>query len=272
MKQLTINIMLLLCLALCLSACRNGSSENTESNTGAERAAVIISELDADTRGIIESAKRLKPLPFVSTLPSGDVILSQQARMVKPTYLVSPSEAANCTTLSKKYIYAAILSVDKVVAGLFDMPVREYAVACKALLEDCSDPAALTFLTAELTPSKRLEVFPDLIYAEYKQGREYLFWTAVSAAAVEQIYIVTRNIDTFLMMFTDEDVKNFSENLVCMHNAIVKTIENNPEMRDLNSALCPLYTIDATTVKQFKFQLKNLEMEIFRARNYLLAQ
>jgi len=272
MKQLTINIMLLLCLAFAFGACRNNSTGDNASDAGAERAAQIISELDADTRGIIESAKRLKPLPFVDTLPSGYIVLDEKARMIKPNYLVPASEAANCTTLSKKYIYAAILSIDKVIAGLYDMPVQEYSVACKALLEDCGDPAALTFLTAELTPSKRAEVFPDLIYAEYKQGREYLFWTAVSAAAVEQIYIVTRNIDTFLTMFTDEDVKNFSENLVCMHNAIVKTIEKNPEMNDLNSALCPLYTIDATTVKQFKFQLKNLEMEIFKARGYLLAR
>lgn len=249
-----------------ITACKSGS----RSSAAAENAEEILNELDAPASLLLESAKNLKPLPFVDTLADGSIVLSEQEKLVKPAYLLNPETASNCVTLKQKYVHIGLLSVDKAVASLYDMPVDLYNKALNSLLVDCSDPALTIFLTASASPSERAEAFPALVEAEYQQGRDALFWAASSAVAVEQLYVITRNIDKFLLMFSDEDVAAFSANLATVHDGIVDTVNRHSEMSDLNNALCPLYAIDATTVRQLKFQLKNLEGDIFSVRKYLL--
>ena len=84
------------------------------------------------------------------------------------------------------------------------------------------------------------------------------------------MFILTRNIDKFMPMFTDETASEITYNFVCVHDGLTKTVNATPEMASLNEILEPLYVINAINVEQLRSQLEELKDEVEVARKALL--
>lgn len=266
-------------IVACLSSCGNNNGNKSENNEQQE----VTSTQNALTDEINQEAVKtefdnlkiavgkIKMAPFVSSTADGRITLTEKEKMVKPDYLINPSVVGKLATLSQKYHVVSMMAADLVVANMYEMPTVDMKEAMAKLLLDINDEAFTNFAN---TPWSDLEGASDalgfLVEEEYAAGRQNLFWDALAASLVEQLYIITRNVDKFMPMFTDETVEDFTFNFICLHEGLITMADTNDEMSSLHNVLEPLYAINAVSVEQFREQLKQLGGEIEKCRNYLL--
>lgn len=265
--------------AACLSSCacnNTNESENEDQQAVTSSQNALTDEINQEAvkvefENLKAATAKIKMAPFVSSAKDGRVVLTEKEKMVKPDYLINPSIVNKLTTLTQKYHATAMLAADLVIAELYQMPLVDIKEAIAKLLLDINDDAFTNFAN---TPWIDLEgasyAFQYLIEDEYAAGRECLFWDALAASLVEQLYIMTRNVDKFMPMFTDETVEEFTFNFICLHEGLLTMTNSNEEMSSLNKVLEPLYSINAVTVEQFRIQLNSLGEEIGKCRRYLL--
>lgn len=273
MKKITV-IILALALALAPS-CKNQKNKKivkeVEKTEISEKEKNLTEELKANLKNLAESAKQLKTIAFIQKKSDGSFTLTEDEKLVKPDYLVDPAVVDELVTLSQKYRCWTMLGVDKMVCELYDMPVTEYESAIARLIADLNDPAIDSFAgidwNVDETVKAELDKFVD---AEYSAGRAPFMWDAVAASLVEQMYVITRNIDLFMPLFDDQSAADFTYNFVTVHERILDLMEFYPEMENLNDALLPLYVINAITADQLKSQLMELKGEIEIVREFLL--
>lgn len=273
MKKITV-IILALALALAPS-CKNQKNKKVvkevEKTEISEKEKNLTEELKANLKNLAESAKQLKTIAFIQKKSDGSFTLTEDEKLVKPDYLVNPAVVDELVTLSQKYRCWTMLGVDKMVCELYDMPVTEYESAIARLIADLNDPAIDSFAgidwNVDETVKAELDKFVD---AEYSAGRAPFMWDAVAASLVEQMYVITRNIDLFMPLFDDQSAADFTYNFVTVHERILDLMEFYPEMENLNDALLPLYVINAITADQLKSQLMELKGEIEIVREFLL--
>ena len=271
MKRIT--VLALAIAMICLPSCKNNKKTTTDT-TAAELASkeqIAEATLSVDVQNLMESAKKIKAAPFVSASKDGRINLTAKEKMVKPDYLLNPAAASKLVTLSQKYRYTSMLATDLVIANLYEMNTNDIREAIAKLLVDINDNGFTDFAN---TPWEDLEGASDamkfLVEEEYEAGRETYYWEAVAASLVEQIYIVTRNIDKFMPMFTDEAAADVTYNFVCVHDGLTSLVQQNEEMASLNEALAPLYVINAISTQQLKDQLTSLKSDIEKARLAIL--
>lgn len=273
MKKLTT---LLLAIAIVvMPSCKNRSNNNTKEEAPDYAQASLESltneALKTDMANLLESAKHIKAVPFLKAQKDGKISLSDKEKMVKPDFLVAPDVATGLVTLNQKYRAVGILTSDKAIAELYEMPVASYSENIFKLLTDINDPALMEFYTLpSFDIESNREAFSVFVDDEYAAGRINYFWEGVTAGLVEQLFILTRNIDKFMPMFTDELASDITYNFVCVHDGLTKTVNATPEMASLNEVLEPLYAINAISVEQLRAQLTDLKDEIEAARAALL--
>lgn len=271
MKKLT--IILLAAALVALPSCKNNKKAKTEAPdyTNATVDQLTSEALEADMANLIESAKKIKVVPFVKSQKDGKLTLTDKEKMVKPDYLFTPASAAELVTLNQKYRAVGMLTSDKAIAELYEIPTADFNEAIFKLLTDINDPALEQFYTLPvLDIETNREAFSLFVDDEYKAGRINYFWEGVTAGLVEQLYILTRDIDKFMPMFTDELASDITYNFVCVHDGLTKTVNATPEMASLNDILKPLYVINAITVDELRNQLTTLKGDIEVAREALL--
>ena len=114
MKKLT--IILLAVAIVALPSCKNRkNAQNQEAKDYTEATAEELNEeeLKANMAALIESAKKIKPVPFVKATQDGTLVLSEKEKMVKPDYLLNPAKANNLATLYQKYRAVGMFTADK---------------------------------------------------------------------------------------------------------------------------------------------------------------
>ncbi len=274
MKKISIILMLAVAV-LAMPSCRNGkkAAENSEAadySTSTEQA-INEEALKADLAALMASAKKFKPIPFVKAQQDGKLVLSEREKMVKPEYLVAPAYANELATLYQKYRAVGVLTVDKNIAEMYEMPTADYGSTIVKLLADINDPALNDFFTLPaIDIESNREAYEIFVDEEYKLGRANYFWDGLATALVEQVYILTRDVDKFMPMFTDELASEITYNFVCVHDGISKMVSYYPEMSSLNEILNPLYVINAITVDELKNQLLQVKGDVEKAREALL--
>lgn len=272
MKKIT--TILLAIAIVAMPSCKNSNNKTKEEAADYSHATVdeLTSDaLKADMANLIESAKQIRSVPFLRAKNDGKIALSDKEKMVKPDYLMSPDVAAGLVTLNQKYRAVGILTSDKSIAELYEMPVSSYSENIFKLLTDINDPALMEFYTLpSLDIESNKEAFSLFVDDEYAAGRINYFWEGVTAGLVEQLFILTRDVDKFMPMFTDELASDITYNFVCVHDGLTKTVNATPEMASLNEILEPLYVINAISVDQLRDQLTELKDEIEVARAALL--
>ena len=271
MKKLTI-ILLAAAALVAVPSCKNQNKQGEAKDYSNATAAEINAEaLEVDMANLIESAKKIKAVPFLKSQKDGKITLSDKEKKVKPTFLIAPSAANNLVTLNQKYRAVGMLTSDKAIAELYEMSFADYSDAILKLLADINDPALKNFYTLpSIDIESDREAFKVFVDEEYKEGRINYFWEGVSAGLVEQLYILTRDIDRYMPMFTDELASDITYNFVCVHDGLTKTVNATPEMASLNEILQPLYVINAISADQLKDQLTQLKGDIEVAREALL--
>ena len=272
MKKLA--VIILACAIIAVPSCKNQGKKKaakaeeaaTEQVSQAEQ--YVTEELKINFETLLESVKKMKKAPF---LKSGNTIeLTDKEKMVKPDFLIDPEKANGLVTLTQKYRVAAMLSADKIIAKLYDMPQDAYNAAIKKLIVDINDPAVKSYAESYETAEDETALLSQLMNDEYDAGRANYFWELSSAYLVEELYICTQNLDKFMPMFDDESASEVTYNFVCVHEGIKQLTEFYPEMNSLNEILDPLYVINAISVEQLRSQLTELKGEIEVVRNLLL--
>lgn len=266
---------ILLAIAIiAMPSCKNSNNKTKEEAPDYAQATIdeLTSDaLETDMANLIESAKKIKSVPFAKAQKDGKLHLTEKEKMVKPDYLLDPAYASSLVTLNQKYRAVGMLTSDKSIAELYEMPVVSYSESIFKLLTDINDPALMEFYTLpsyDIETNK--EAFSIFVDDEYAAGRINYFWEGVAAGMVEQVFILTRNIDKFMPMFTDETASEITYNFVCVHDGLTKTVNATPEMASLNEILEPLYVINAINVEQLRSQLEELKDEVEVARKALL--
>lgn len=266
-------IILLAAVMVAMPSCKKAASKKAQTTAQTEvvstQEQIETEALKISLQNLAESVKKMKALPFLYE-KNGKIQLSNKEKMVKPDYLVNPSAANNMVSLSQKYRMAAMLSIDKVLAGLYEMPVDEIDGALSKILVDVNDPALQEFaenIAASEDAGKNIGTFFD---KEIEASRANFFWETATAGLVEQVYVLTKNMDKFLPLFDDESAENVTYNFVCVHEGLEKMIQFYPEMESLQTILKPLYVINAISVSQLRDQLLELKGEIEVVREALL--
>ena len=263
-------------VVLSVASCKNNNKKQAQeaeavdySEATAEK--ILADEINVDLANLVESAKKIKPVAFLKTQKDGKLVLSDKEKKVKPDYLIAPESANDLVTLSQKYRAVGMLTSDKIIAELYEMPTNVFNEAIFKLLKDINDPALEAFFTLPpMDIETNREAFATFVDDEYNEGRINFFWEGIAALTVEQVYILSQNIDKFLPAFTDETAADITYNFVCLHDGLTKTVNASPEMESLNEILKPLYVINAITVDELKSQLLQVKDEIATAREQLL--
>lgn len=232
---------------------------------------MLADEINVDLANLVESAKQIKPVAFLKSQKDGKLVLSDKEKKVKPTYLLDPAAANDLVTLSQKYRAVGMLTSDKIIAELYEIPTTVFNESIFRLLKDINDPALEAFFTLPpMDIETNREAFATFVDDEFNEGRINFFWEGVAALTVEQVYILSQNIEKFMPMFTDESAADITYNFVCLHDGLTKTVNASPEMESLNEILTPLYVINAITVDELKAQLLQVKDDIEAARAALL--
>lgn len=272
MKKLSVILLAAACVAL--PACNNQNSENDETTVTKEpsqKEKFVTEDLKFNLEQLLESTKKMKALPFLNN-KEGKVQLTEKEKMVKPDYLLKTDNISEYVTLTQKYRAVAMLTIDKSIAELYDMPVSEFDAAISKLGVDINDPYLSEFSEKFASSEDAGALISDIYDKEYKEGRAQLFWEAVSAALVEQVYICTKNMDKFLEAFDDESASEVTYNFVCVHENILQLTEFYPEMAALDKILTPLYVINAISVDQLRSQLYELKGQLESSRFIMMGQ
>lgn len=268
-----ISVILLALAIVAIPSCKNQNNkkqaEEAATHEITEKEKLVAEELKVNLQNLIESTKQMKAVPFIYS-ENGAVQLTAKEKMVKPDYLLAPSAANDLVTLAQKYRAVAMLSIDKVIAKMYDMPVDEIEAALAKLTLEINDPALKEFSDNLQANKGAGDAISKFLQDEYDANRANFYWEAMAAGLVEQIYILTRNMDKFLPMFDDQAASDVTYNFVCVHEGISSMVEFYPEMESLNSALLPLYVINAINVNQLRDQLTELKGEIEVVRTILL--
>lgn len=262
MKKLVFALAICLAVTSCFNRQKKTADPAVKSEAELMAEAVVKIQLDS----IAEELGKLQPVAVVKCIRNGEVVLTDAEKASKPDYLADPAYANDLQTLAQKYRAVAILGVDSEVAKLYDMPTSDYDAALVKLYADINDPSI-----KEFNEAGTLQVALEKSYVTAKaNGREYFFWEAATTALVEQAYIVTRNIDKFIVAFDDKSASDFSYNVILLTDAIDKLASVNAEYVKLNDSLKPLYKINAINLEQFREQLESIKEDIVPAREALM--
>ena len=253
--------------AMAFTACggnKSAKTEETEEVKSFEQdqvEQVIKIELDS----LASELGKLKKLPVITESEDG-IQLTAEEKQVKPDYLLAPSAAENATTLSEKYRLLSALSVDKQVASMYEMPVDEYEAAITKLVADINDPS---FKEIE-DEGTIFETSQALYEAMNKNGRINYFWQLVATSLVEELYVMTQNIDKFITAFDDESASSVTFRIVLLTDAIARLADYDSEFVPLAEAIKPLVVLNAISVDEFKGQLIEVKEQVAASRKALV--
>lgn len=198
---------------------------------------------------------------------AGKITLTEEEKKVDPAYLINPQEAENATTAGQKYSVLAMLEVDKAIAGLYGKDEAPYEEAIAKLTADVNDPAIKKMEETDGDFKTKHQV----LYNEMDQeGRINFYWISTSAATVENLYIMSQNIDKFLNGYTDDQVANITFRLFCIIDALDRLSAYDPQIPGIAEALDPLKDLNATTVEEFKKQLADAKEKLEVSRKAFL--
>lgn len=268
MKKLSFFAMAL--AAIAFAACGGSNKPAAEEAAEDSLRAFEQTQIEENIKVQIDSlASLVSNLPALSMFvesEDGSLSLTEEEKQVKPDYLLDAKQAEETVTLSSKYRVLTVLEIDKVVAKAYGMPLDEYEAAIVKLSADINDPA-FAVLNEEGTFAAITQKYYD---AEEENGRINYFWQVATTSIVEQIYILTQNVDKFITSIDDEAAANLTLRLAIVQDAIERLTEYDPELIPVSEAITPLDKLNAVSQAELKQQLIDLKGEIEAARAQLV--
>lgn len=264
MKKITLILAAAITVLVCACGNNQGNKKKSETKTNVEEQ-YIKADLKIKLDSLVKEMGRLST-PVIVDIQNGEITLTDKEKRNKPAYLLPASKADEAVTLNEKYRAVVMLGCDMTVAQLYGMPVDSYKQAIAKLQADINNPAFGNAQSEESLES-RIEKFYN---ESVKAGTVNLFWEAVVAGTVEQLFIITQNIDKFLPCFDDKAASEVSYRFILVHEGIKSLIPYHPELEQLQTILKPLEVINATNTAELRDQLLELKGAIENARGQLL--
>lgn len=261
MKKITFP--LVAAIAIVFASCGGKTVEQKETaDTISFEQAQIEKKIMIELDSVAEEWNKLAPVEGVLT--NGKIQLSEDEIKVKPDYLLDLSKVDDLTLLSQKYRAIGILLVDKKVAELYNMDVDPYKANIAKLAADINDPA--------ITPkgNNTQEDLNALYAAEKENGRINLFWEASAAAIVENLYVISQNIQKFLPAFDDQTASDLTYHITLLKIALDDLALYDNNVKALDELLAPIDELNAISVDQLSEQLLKMKPQIEAARAGLL--
>lgn len=267
MKKITLLLAAATMVLVCACGNTQGNKKKNEVKTDTEEQ-YIKADLKIKLDSLIQEMGRLSTPVFLD-IQNGKLTLTEKEKKNKPSYLLPATKADEAVTLIEKYRIVTMLSCDMTIASLYGMPVDSYKQAIAKLLVDINNPALN--IRTDGQPEEALDTRIQKFYEEsVKTGTVNLFWEAIVAGTVEQLFIITQNIDKFIPCFDDKAASEVTYRFVLVHEGIKSLIPYHPELEQLQTILKPLEVINAVNVDQFRDQLTELKGTIETARTQLL--
>lgn len=247
--------------AIVLASCGGGKQAETTPETNDsitfEQSQIeekIMTELDS----IADIYTKLAPVEGV--FANGSIQLSEDEAKVKPTYLYDIKQLDNLQLISQKYRALGILSVDAQVAELYKMDTDAYKAAIAKLATDVNDPAI------KYNEKPTAEDVKAIHTAEKENGRINLFWEAAAAGIVENLFVLSQNIDKFLPAFNDQSASDMTYHIALLKLSLDDLATYDTNIKELVETLAPLNELNAINVEQLKEQLAKMKPQIEAAR------
>ena len=256
-------------VAVLFAACGGNKKPQTVQETEATKTfeqEQIEASIKLNVDSLATALAKLKQLPIIEK--NGMVVLTDEERQVKPTYLMEAAVAENTTTLSQKYRVLSAMQVDKEIAELYGMPTSEYENEIAKLLVDINDPS---FKVISETDGI-YEASQELYKAMDENGRINFYWQIVATSLVEQMFVISNNTEKFLASFDDDAAANVTMRIVFIQDAIERLTNYDPELIAVADAIEPLKVINAISVEEFRTQLNEAAPQIEAARTALVME
>ncbi len=204
-------------------------------------------------------------LPAVEgVLSNGKIALSDDEIKAKPTYLMDVKTIDDLSLLSQKYRALGVLTVDAKVAELYKMDVDAYKAAVAKIATDVNDPSI------KFSDKFTAEDFKARYASAKENGRLNFFWETATAATVEQLYVISQNVDKFLPAFDDKSASDFTYHIALLKLSLDDLAEYDNNIKSLAEILAPLNEINAISVAQLKEQIAKVKPQIEAARAQIL--
>ena len=266
MKKLSIIAVVFAAVVIASCGGTNKSSQNVEADsTKSFEQSQIEANIKMQIDSIAVEFSKIEQPPFFKATKEG-IQISEEAKLVKPDYLLAATVADEAVTIAEKYRVLAALSVDKKVAELYEMPTEDYEKAIGKLAADINDPS---FKVIE-NPGAVFETTSALYEEMEKNDRLNYFWHIAAAALVEQLNVISQTQDQFLTPFTDETAANVTYRIILILDAVNRLSQYDPDIKPVAEAIAPLDALNATTVAEMSEQMTSMKDQIAAARKALI--
>lgn len=202
--------------------------------------------------------------PVDNVLVNGKIQLSEAELKVKPDYLYDLKNIDGLSLLSQKYRVLGLLAVDAKIAELYKMDVDAYSAAMAKLTTDVNDPAIK--FQKKYSP----EDLKALYDAEKENDRLNFFWESTAAVVIENLYLLSQNVDKFLPAFDDQTVADLSRHVALLKLSLDDLAAYDTHIKELAEIFSPLNGLNAISVEQLKEQVVAMKPQIESARAQML--
>lgn len=268
-KVILVSVAVSLMLASCGNKAKKAETEAVVDSVATEQ---LVLGLKVKMDSLASEVSRLGTLPIFSAVQEGKLEVTDKEKKMPPTYLLPLDKAEGLTTAQKKANAMVIYAVEQKLAEAYGMPVDGYKPVLSKIGTDLNANALFGNMEGAYKNGEKIE--PQAIMDAYKklENKEdiQLFWRFVAAGLVENLYLLTQNVDKFMPLFTDESASEVSYRVILVSEAIKSLAEAYPEMQDLKAPLAALDVVNAIDTKQLKEQLLTLKGDIARQRMDLI--
>ena len=255
-----------------LASCGGGNNqEATETQEKSFEQEQLEAFVKMQVDSIASEWAKYQDVPFLASIHQGKFELSDEEKLVKPEYLLETSQLSDLVSLSQKYRALAMLDIDCTIAKAYDMPAEDFESAMAKLVVDIDDSAIEDFSENMNEGMAREEAITTLYDTEDENGRINFFWEAMTAAFVEQVYILANHPDNqFTNCFDDDAAAEFCYRFILIQQSLEQLAEYDPNIAELAQVIKPLDKLNAVSLEQFKTQLADMRNDIAEIREAML--
>ena len=229
MKKYYLFIALAMVAAMTVS-CKNNNKKAKEAAEATEEvveaaktilADDVLATLDEIAKPFIDDAGKVEAYRIIADN------LTPEEKMVKPDYLMDPSEVDNMITKSQKVNALAVLVIERFIRQAYDMPVEESEAAIARLVADIDIPNVNNGENQDLSIAKKAAEN----YRLFKErGDLPLFWQFQFALINESAFLISQNPDPFFRNLTEEQYATFNGRIISCYAAVEELAKYDEEV------------------------------------------
>ena len=181
----------------------------------------VLATLDEIAKPFIDDAGKVEAYRIIADN------LTPEEKMVKPDYLMDPSEVDNMITKSQKVNALAVLVIERFIRQAYDMPVEKSEAAIAHLVADLDIPNVNNGENNDLSIAEKAAEN----YRLFKErGDLPLFWQFQFALINESAYLISQNPDPFFRNLTEEQYETFNGRIFSCYAAVEELAKYDEEV------------------------------------------